>query len=95
MCLGVPAQVLDVQPDALGTPMGQVSFGGVTREICLAYVPEVEPGTWVLVHAGFAIQQLDEDEARSVFQALDELAQAERELDAETAAGDPGENSSA
>ena len=76
MCLGVPGKVVEVRPDPLGMPMGKVSFGGITRDVCLAYVPTVEVGEWVLVHVGFAIQQLDEDEAQTIFEALDELEKA-------------------
>ena len=56
MCLGVPGKVVSKEPNALGMMMGVVSFGGVKKEVCLAYVPEVEVGDYVIVHAGFAIQ---------------------------------------
>ena len=76
MCLGVPGQVVEVIPDPLGMPRGKVRFGGVMREVCIAYVPEVQPGEWVLVHVGFAINRLDEDEAQTIFEALSELEKA-------------------
>ena len=91
MCLGVPGQVVEVTPDPEGMTMGKVRFGGVAREVCLAYVPDVEPGEWVLVHVGFAINRLDEEEAQSIFDALSELEKAQELFDAEVeAAGDPG-----
>ena len=55
--------------------MGTVAFGPIRKEICLAYVPEVVVGDWVLVHAGFAIQQLDAEEADRTLQALEQLTE--------------------
>lgn len=62
MCLGIPGRVTSVADDA-GLRTGLVDFGGVRREVCLAYVPEVEVGDYVVVHVGFAISRLDEAEA--------------------------------
>ena len=62
MCLGVPGKVLELTDDR-GTPMALVDFGGVTREVCLAYVPEAGLGEYVIVHAGFALTRLDREEA--------------------------------
>ncbi len=59
--------------------MGKVDFGGVTREICLAYVPEAQVGDYTLVHVGFAISRLSEDEAQSSLALLQELASLEEE----------------
>ena len=79
MCLGVPGKVLEINANSLGMAMGKVSFGGVAKEVCLAYVPEVQVGEYVIVHAGFAISTLNEQEAQEVFDlliqmdALDEL----------------------
>ena len=73
MCLGVPGQITEILPDPLGMTMGKVSFGGVQREVCLAYVPKAEVGDWVLVHVGFALNTLDEQEAKEIFEALAEL----------------------
>jgi hydrogenase expression/formation protein HypC len=53
--------------------MGKVSFGGIVKEVCLAYVPEVQIGDYVIVHAGFAINKLDEREAAEVFELLREM----------------------
>jgi hydrogenase expression/formation protein HypC len=74
MCLAIPGQVLSVAPDELGMPMGQVSFGGIERTICLAYTPEVVAGDYVLVHIGFALQRIDEDEAQRTLAALEAFA---------------------
>jgi hydrogenase expression/formation protein HypC len=73
MCLAVPGKILEITPDALGMTMGKVSFGGIAKEICLAYVPEAQIGDYVIVHAGFAISILDEDEAQEVFALLKEM----------------------
>jgi hydrogenase expression/formation protein HypC len=80
MCLGIPARIIDWRDDA-GLPVGTVDFGGVRREVCLAYVAdEVAVGDYVVVHVGFAIAKVDEAEAHRTFQILREMSQLE-ELD--------------
>jgi hydrogenase expression/formation protein HypC len=78
MCLAVPGRV-DRIWEQDGTPMARVDFGGVTKEVCLAYVPDLEVGDYTIVHVGFALQRLDEESA------LETLALFRRigELDAE------------
>ena len=93
MCLGVPGKILSIEPNPFGMTMGKVSFGGVAKEVCLAYTPEVAVGDYVIVHAGFALNKLDEQEAQEVFALLAEM-QAE-ELQAELAAGDGAESTEA
>lgn len=81
MCLGVPGKIISVEPNPLGMTMGKVSFGGVTKEVCLAYVPDVRVGDYVIVHAGFALNRIDEAEAQEVFaflQAMNELQELEQ-----------------
>ncbi len=73
MCLGVPGKVIAIQPNSVGMTMGKVDFGGIVKEICLAYVPEVKVGDYVIAHAGFAISTLDEKEAREVFETLKQI----------------------
>lgn len=70
MCLGVPGEILDLMPDPLGMTMGRVRFGGITKEVCLAYVPEAQVGDYVLVHVGFALSKIDEQEARRTWELL-------------------------
>ena len=53
--------------------MGKVEFGGIVREVCLAYTPEVRVGQYVIVHVGFAISRVDEAEAREIFSYLDQI----------------------
>lgn len=80
MCLGIPGRIVSRREDT-GLPMGMVDFGGVRREVCLAYVQdEVQVGDYVLVHVGFALSRLDEDEARTTFEILREMSQLD-ELD--------------
>jgi hydrogenase expression/formation protein HypC len=77
MCLGIPGQVVSIEPNAAGILMGKVSFGGIAREVCLAYVPDVQVGDYVIVHAGFALNRLDEAEAAEVFDLLQQIEAAE------------------
>jgi len=77
MCLGIPGRILDTRDDR-GLLMGTVDFGGVRREVCLAYVADqVTPGDYVVVHVGFAISRVDEAEARRTFEALKEMSELE------------------
>jgi hydrogenase expression/formation protein HypC len=75
MCLGVPGKIISIDSDASGIAMGRVSFSGVAKQVCLAYVPEAAVGDYVIVHAGFALNVLDEEEANSVFELLRQLAE--------------------
>jgi hydrogenase expression/formation protein HypC len=74
MCLGIPGKVVETyrEHDVL---MGKVDFSGVCKRVCLEHVPEVRPGEYVLVHVGFALSRIDEDEARQVFEFLDRMNQ--------------------
>lgn len=79
MCLAVPGKIAELRDEG-GVPMARVDFGGVTREACMAYLPEAKPGDYVLVHVGFAITKVDEAEALQTLadlQALDELSDLE------------------
>lgn len=74
MCLGIPGRVTETYEDH-GILMGKVDFDGVMKRVCLAHVPEVKPGEYVLVHVGFALSQIDEAEAKRVFAFLDGMEQ--------------------
>ena len=77
MCLGIPGRILDIRDD-LGLSMGTVDFGGVRRDVCLAYVADtVQPGDYVVVHVGFAISRVDEEEAQRTYAVLKEMSQLE------------------
>jgi hydrogenase expression/formation protein HypC len=80
MCLGVPGKVIAIEPNPLGMTMGKVSFAGVIKSVCLAYVPEIQVGDYVVVHVGFAISKVDEQEATKVFAYLREMGDL-KELD--------------
>ncbi len=69
MCLGVPGKVIEIY-ERDGMKMGKVDFGGVMRETCLAYVPEIEIGDYTLIHVGFAISQISEEEAQETLKLL-------------------------
>jgi len=73
MCLGVPGRVTEITDNEIGMKMGKVDFGGISKEVCLAYVPEVRVGNYVIVHVGFAISILDEKEAKQIFDYLNQI----------------------
>ena len=75
MCLAVPGQVLNIKDDQLRT--ATVSFGGVTKSVSLALVPEAGVGDYVIVHVGFAISKLDEDAARRTLETYADMAALE------------------
>ncbi len=73
MCLAIPGKVTSITGEDPLTRIGKVDFGGIFKEACLAYVPQVKVGDYVIVHVGFAIGQVDEDEAKKVFEYLREM----------------------
>lgn len=74
MCLGVPGKILEIErDDVLGLSRGRVQFGGIVKEVNLTYTPEVQIGDFVVVHVGFAISRLNEEEARQVFSYLEKI----------------------
>jgi hydrogenase expression/formation protein HypC len=73
MCLAIPGKIECISGDDPLTRMGKVNFGGILKEASLAYVPEAEVGDYVIVHVGFAISRLDEDEAQKVFEYLKQM----------------------
>jgi hydrogenase expression/formation protein HypC len=72
MCLGIPGKVLEISEET-GIRMGRVDFGGIIKEVCLAYLPEVESGHYVIVHVGFAISQLDEQSAKESLELFEKM----------------------
>lgn len=73
MCLAVPGKILSTSGEDPLTRTARVSFGGVIKEVNLAYVPEAQVGDYVIVHVGFALNRLDEEEAQKVLETLAEL----------------------
>lgn len=72
MCLAVPGRIVELMSDG-DLRMGKVAFGGVSKAVCLEHVPDAKAGDYVLVHVGFALARIDEDEARRVFEILETL----------------------
>jgi len=79
MCLGIPGKIIELY-DAGGLKMGRVDFGGVVREACLEYVPEAGIGDYTVIHVGFAISLLSEEEAQASLETLREIVNLEEEL---------------
>jgi hydrogenase expression/formation protein HypC len=87
MCLGIPGEIVAVREEQ-GLRVGTVRFAGITREVCLDYVPEAGPGDYVLVHVGFAISTIDAEEAARAYRILEALGQT-AELTADRDANEP------
>jgi len=79
MCLAVPGRVLSISEQD-GTTMAQVDFGGVRKEVCLAYIPDAQVDEYVIVHVGFAIQRLDERSAQETLANFEKLGILEEEF---------------
>ena len=79
MCLGVPGKIIEVY-EQQGLRMGKIDFGGVVKEACLAYVPEANVGDYTIIHVGFAINVIDEEEALRSYEMLMEIGALEEEL---------------
>jgi hydrogenase expression/formation protein HypC len=73
MCLAIPGLILEISGDEPIKRVGQVKFGGITKEVSMSYVPEAKVGDYVIVHVGFAISTLDQGEANRVFEYLREM----------------------
>lgn len=81
MCLGIPGKITEIyEKDAL--QMGKIDFNGILKEVCLAYVPEAQVGDYALIHVGFAISLMDEEEAQETLKLIREVANFEEELGA-------------
>lgn len=79
MCLGVPGKIVETYETG-GLHMAKVDFGGVSREVCLDYVPEAQVGQYCLIHVGFAISILNEEEALETLDLLKQLGAIEQEM---------------
>ena len=73
MCLGIPGKILSIYEDH-GTKMAKIDFGGVSREACVEVIPDAKPGDWTIVHAGFALNLLSEEEAQETLDILQEMS---------------------
>lgn len=79
MCLGIPGKIVDIWEES-GTRMATVDFGGTTKKVCLAYLPDLQIGEYTIVHAGFALNRLDEESANNTLNMFAELGILEEEL---------------
>jgi hydrogenase expression/formation protein HypC len=73
MCLAIPGKIESISGDGPLSRTGKVNFGGILKEACLTYVPEAKVGDYVIVHVGFALSRVDEEEAHKVFAYLKEM----------------------
>lgn len=78
MCLGVPGKIVEIY-EANGLLMGKIDFGGATREACLTYVPEAQPGDYTVIHVGFALHLISEEEAKETLELLRQIAETSGE----------------
>ena len=79
MCLGIPGKVTELY-QANGMKMGKVDFGGVVKEACMEYLPEIQVGDYTIIHVGFGISRLDEKEARETLEILQQMDMLANEL---------------
>jgi hydrogenase expression/formation protein HypC len=84
MCLGIPGKVIEIY-DMEGTLMSKVDFGGVTQEVCVATTPEVRVGQYVLVHAGFALNLMSDQEAHETIKLLEDIDRFNRARESQEA----------
>jgi hydrogenase expression/formation protein HypC len=75
MCLAIPGKLIEIAEDAHGIKMGKANFGGIVKQVCLEYTPDVQIGDYVLVHVGFALSKVDEEQAAQTYKALEQLQQ--------------------
>ncbi len=83
MCLGIPGKIIEIH-EANGLQMGTIDFGGVTREVCLAYVPEAKVGDYAIIHVGFALNLLSEQEAKETLALISQITDNEKETGSAT-----------
>ena len=74
MCLAIPGKIIETL-ESDGMKVAKVSFGGMVKQVCLEYTPEAVPGDYVLVHVGFALSRIDQEQAERTFKILEELGQ--------------------
>ena len=83
MCLAIPGRVIETS-DSNGMKMAKVSFSGMVKQVCLEYTPDAQPGDYVLVHVGFALSKVDQQEAERTYKLLEELGQLNELADGTT-----------
>ncbi len=81
MCLGIPGQVVELY-EKNGTKMGKVNFGGVIKEACFEYLPDIKVGSYAIIHVGFALSEVDEEEVKKtldLFREIESYAEESKE----------------
>ena len=86
MCLGIPGKIIE-RYEANGLPMGKIDFGGTVREACLSYVPAANVGDYTIIHVGFAISLLSQEEAKATLETLRAIIDLEEEIGPEVSGG--------
>ncbi|HYA70604.1 MAG TPA: HypC/HybG/HupF family hydrogenase formation chaperone [Thermoplasmata archaeon] len=89
MCLAIPGRVESIDPSDPNLRMARVRFGGIIKQVSLAYTPEAKVGDYVIVHVGFAISRLDEKEAQQVFEYARQIGELEQLADPSAGGGAP------
>ena len=80
MCLAVPGQVLQIDETNPDFKMAKVSFGGINKDVCVEFIPDLKVGEYVLVHVGFALNKIDEKDAEETLRILREMGESEEEV---------------
>ena len=88
MCLGIPGKIVELY-ESNSLKMGKVDFGGVTREACLEYIPEARVGEYTLIHVGFALSIISEQEARETLELIQQIADLNSEIGPESTGSNP------
>ena len=83
MCLAIPGRVSEIFENH-GALMGKVNFGGITKTVCLEYVPDIKVGDYTIVHVGFALNRIDEESAQQTLQLFEQMGILKEELGEET-----------
>jgi hydrogenase expression/formation protein HypC len=89
MCLAIPGKVTSIDRNSIPT-MGIVSFAGVSRPVCLDWLPEIQIGEYVIVHVGFAISKVDENDALETLRLLEQMGEIEPQTGEDSPPPDPG-----
>ena len=80
MCLAVPGQVLQIDETNPDFKMAKFSFGGINKDVCVEFIPDLKVGEYVLVHVGFALNKIDEKDAEETLRILREMGESEEEV---------------
>jgi hydrogenase expression/formation protein HypC len=79
MCLGIPGKITEIS-ETSGLKMGKIDFGGVTREACLEYIPDAKIGDYTIIHVGFALNIISEEEAQETLKLISDIANVGDEI---------------